>query len=172
MVWRWPNDLYWWFEIQALCCGDGFTFFYAKVTNFEIVHNQCQGDAQTYDVLKTHIKSDILKDLISNGIFDRTSKSKKRTVGNCKSLNHQKRRTASYYQRESDFCFTASNLLLEKYKERIETKFSGSYHQMGISIHSKNSLGQWILNIFLKSLKDLLRQDWNGYQNLRLKVVV
>ena len=37
---------------------------------------------------------------------------------------------ASYHQAEPDFCFRDSNLMLEKYKEQIETKFSASYYQM------------------------------------------
>ena len=45
--------------------------------------------------------------------------------------------TASYYQSESNFCSSTSNLLLEKYKGQIEMKFSASYHEMRIAIHSK-----------------------------------
>ena len=45
--------------------------------------------------------------------------------------------TASYYQAESDFCFSVSNFILEKYKRKIETKFPASYYQMRIAICSK-----------------------------------
>ena len=45
--------------------------------------------------------------------------------------------TASYYQVDSDFCFSVSNLLLEKYKGQIGTKFSASYDRMRIGICSK-----------------------------------
>ena len=46
--------------------------------------------------------------------------------------------TVSHYQVESDFYFSTSNLLLEKYKGQIETKFSASNHQMRIAICPKN----------------------------------
>ena len=85
------------------------------------------------DLLKFYIKSDIKKDLISNVFFVKKAR-KKRTTADCKSLKHYIMATASYYQAESDFCFSASNLLLEKYKGQIETKFSASYHQMRIAI--------------------------------------
>ena len=39
------------------------------------------------DLLKLHIKSDIKKDLISNGFFVKNA-TKKRTTDDCKSLKH------------------------------------------------------------------------------------
>ena len=102
-------------------------FSRVKITNFDIINQQCcggplQSSPQYYEIifdggfksyenhtrnqvmssaikatlddigfksslLKSHIKSDITKDLISNGFFVKNAK-KKRTTDDCKSLKH------------------------------------------------------------------------------------
>ena len=71
--------------------------------------------------------------------------------------------TAPYYQAESDFCFSVSNMLLEKCKGEIETKFSASYHKIRIAICFKKQFRtediEYIVECLKKSLKDLPCQD-------------
>ena len=70
--------------------------------------------------------------------------------------------TASYHQAESDFCFSVSNLLLEKYKGQIETKFS---HQMRNAIHSKKQLR----TEEIKYIVECLNEEFKRFAMSRLK---
>lgn len=85
-------------------------------------------------LLKSHIKSNIEMDLISNSSFIKKTR-KKLMTNNCKSLKLQG--IAKAYEAESDFCMAVLNSLHEKYKGQVEMKFSASYQHMRNAIHSK-----------------------------------
>ena len=72
--------------------------------------------------------------------------------------------TASYYQAESDFCFSASNFLLEKYKGQIETKFS-AYHQTKIAICSKKQFR----TADVEYIVECLNEEFERFAMLKLK---
>ena len=108
------------------------TIFDSDFKNYEdCTHNQTMQSAIKaerddihfeLDLLKSHIKSNIEKDLISNDNFIKKSKIKC-TTDDCKSLKLQKMASVA----ESDFCMAVSNSLHEKYKGQIETKFLASF---------------------------------------------
>ena len=75
------------------------------------------------------MKSDIEKNLISNGIFIRKSR-KKHLTGDSRSSSWRCQQHP--IMKQSLIFFSVSNLLLAKYKAQIETSFSASYHQMRI----------------------------------------
>ena len=73
--------------------------------------------------------------------------------------------TTSYYQVVSDFCFSVSNLLLEKYKGQIETKFSASYHQIIIAICAKKQFR----TVNIDYIVECLNKEFGRFAMSRLK---
>ena len=74
--------------------------------------------------------------------------------------------TASYYyQAESNFCASVSNLLLAKYKEHIGTTFSDFYHQMTIAI----CLMKQFTTVDIENIVDCLNDEFEKFVMSRLK---
>ena len=69
---------------------------------------------------------------------------------------------ASYYHAESDFCFSVSNLMLEKYIGQIETKFSAFYYQMRVATHSKKQFRT-------EDIAECLNEEFEKFAKSRLK---
>ena len=71
----------------------------------------------------------------------------------------------SNYQAVSDFCFSLSNLLLEKYKGQIKTKFSASYHQIRIAICAKKQFR----TVNIDYIVECLNKEFERFAMSRLK---
>lgn len=74
-------------------------------------------------------------------------------------------RATSYHQAEFDFRFSVSNLLLEKQKGQIETKFSASYQYKRIAIRSKKQLR----TDDIEHIVEFLNEEFEKYAMSRLK---
>ena len=68
---------------------------------------------------------------------------------------------ASYYRAES-FCFSVSNLMLEKYIGQIEKKFSAFYYQMRVATLSKKQFRT-------EDIAECLNEEFEKFAKSRLK---